>query len=77
LLALTDTGAALVVLAATGLTDIETAERIEFRLLRLFLLVTLLLGVDSERAERRAEKRTESTAGQGATETAPRRVYAE
>jgi hypothetical protein len=79
--ALADAGAALVVLAATGLTDIETAECIEFRLLRLFLLVLflvpLLLGVDSERAERRAEKRTESTTGQGAAETAPRRVHAE
>src|SRR5687768_6536321 len=41
-LALADAGAAFGVLTATGLTDIETAERIEFRLFRLFLLVTLL-----------------------------------
>jgi hypothetical protein len=54
-LALTDTGAAVAILTSTGLTDIETAKRIEFRLLRLFLLVTLPLGVDRVRTERRAE----------------------
>src|SRR5687768_10505467 len=69
LLAGTDARAALLGVLA-GLAHTDTAEGVGFRFL-LLLPVTLLLGVDSERAECRAEKRAESTTGQGAAETAP------